>query len=375
MGNIRKWMVFVAIIGVIIFLWSQSLIIKVIELESRFGKVYTKESDRSDLIITDLDFDLAQEGRFQQGAIYNYSYYNFISFTNGSKKKMMLEVTFEELFWGIDSYQLFNLPLNENKSYFGLATNGSLFWTLETTGLHTSDQKLICFSFDEIIFNQTLSGPEVPIDEFDEYWRTVLGIVDDSIVILELGENYANSINNLVNINFYNHNSLQVVSSISLDFFKLYTENRPYQVFLDQSGRFWSYSSEFSHNSYYTHNYLSYNLREEKIDKTIILKPGIWSQDIRILQGEIWESDPFVVFSNFEIDNKMHSVQKIIFPLRLVPAPALQIENRFIGFSVFRLKSDPNVATETALWGIGTTIAIISVTIVFIGYLEEKKVK
>ncbi len=196
---------------------------------------------------------------------------------------------------------------------------------------------------------------------------------------MELGEDYANSTNNLVNINFYNCDSLQVDSSMSLNFFKLYTENRPYQVFLDQSRRFWSYSSEFSHGSYYTHNYLSYNLREEKIDKTIILKPGIWSQDIQVFQGEfrgeIRESDPFVVFSNFKTDNGIHSVQKIIFPLRLVPAPVLQVENRFIGFSVFRLERDPSIATETALWGIGTTIAMISVTIVFIEYLGEKKVK
>ncbi len=134
MGNIRKWMVFVAIIGVIIFLGSQPLIIKVKELESRFGKVYTKESGRSDLILEDLDFDLAQEGRFQQGAIYKYSYYNFISLTNGSKKKMMLEVTFGELFWGIDSYQLFNLPLNENKSYFGLAPMVVFFGHLKLQG-------------------------------------------------------------------------------------------------------------------------------------------------------------------------------------------------------------------------------------------------
>ncbi|MFW9906645.1 MAG: hypothetical protein ACFFFH_20220 [Candidatus Thorarchaeota archaeon] len=378
MGNIRKWMVFVTIIGVIIFLGSQTLVIKVIELESRFGKAYTVYSDRSDLFFEDLGFDLDQTGRFQQGTTYNHSYYNFVCPTNGSKKKMMIEVSFYESFWGIKSYRLFNIPLNENKSYFGLATNGSLFWTLETTGFHTSDQKLICFSFDEVILNHTLSEPEVPIDKFEEYWRTILGIVDGSLVILELGEDYTNFTNKLGKINFLNGNSLQVDSSISLNFGRLNYEIHPWQVFLDQNGRFWSFSSEFSYGGY-THTYLSYNLREEKIDKTIILNSAIWSRDryldSQVWQGEIWEADPFVVFSSFMIDNGIHSAQKIIFPLRLVPAPASQITNRFIGFRVFSLEKNPDIATKSALWGIGTTIAIISVTIVFIGYLEEKKVK
>jgi hypothetical protein len=368
MRYLKKWMINLGIIGGLILLGSQIVVVNIVRLEP-YGMMYKVRSVNDYYFFETLEFTLTREGYlYRPGTVDNFAYYNFVKLNDGSQERMLLKVTFNERYTGIADYQLYNLSLNKNKEYFGLATDGSNFWTLETVGYKTTDQRVICFTLaGTIVSNQSLPEPKISIEGFWEYHRTILGIKDNSLITWEYGFRFIDSPERYMeNITQYDVQTLQMVESTSS------VKSHPYRVFWEPNGLFWSEAEE-DHIYSGSTTFVGYNLADKKIQKTITVDYYSRREGIHPYNGEIELEQPVFLFSEGTANNEYQSRPKIIFPLKLRTAPALEIPERLVGFRILPLEPDLFLRREQAYWAMGTGIGICCFALIGYYYWEEKK--
>ncbi|MHA1977967.1 MAG: hypothetical protein ACW98I_13760 [Candidatus Hodarchaeales archaeon] len=352
------------IIGTVIFLVSQLVIMDaIVKSQSDNNHSLLEDEKPMDRLLlgNPLNIELYDSGsRYFLGTTNGKIYYTFVTLPEEPDRVHgIFRVHFDEMTAAsIEQTTLYQFPLNENKSYMGIGTDGQYFWSLvNNQSRWLESQQLICFSrySSTLVSNLTIEVEnKTRMNNFREFYRMVMGFHKNQIILLEVAKDYtANDIEDEYRLLGYDLETQNIISAFYVPLVGVYG------LFLDNDGIFWYMETTSSYGPY-SFTGLDCSTGEQVMR---IVGKRTFQRSYRPEDGEISPYPSPIILREPAIwlSEEVGKVKKVIFPLKylqLGPSP-----DRFIGFRFYSFLSDISRSISQGvaalLWTVGTLISLV----------------